>query len=165
MSDESDSGFFQHLGSLSLSFIRLLGPGSFSPLIITRTRRKVEEMKGDEIQMNQSCHLFAVQLASVQWGGGGCSSVGSESLSYSCAPCCQAILRGLDANELWDRSREAGGKLTLAATSSKERERMSHRVVRVLLNKLMFGLILFPQKQRERDAKTILTAIIMQKMP
>ena len=88
------------LAAMIHDHIHLLGPGSFSPLIIASTRRKVEEMKGDEIQMNQSCHLFAAQLASVQGGGSGCSSVGSDSLSYSCAPCCQAILRGLDANKL-----------------------------------------------------------------
>ena len=60
--------------------------------------------------MNQSCHLFAAQLASVQGRGGGCSSVGSESLSYSCAPCCQAILRGLDANELLGQKQRGGGE-------------------------------------------------------
>lgn len=37
--------------------ICLLGSGSFSLLIITSTREKAKEMKGDEIQMNRSRHL------------------------------------------------------------------------------------------------------------
>lgn len=98
-------------------------------------------MKEDEIQVNQFCHLLAAQLASIQGGGGCSSSVGSHSPCYSRPPCCQAILSGKDGDDLWDDRRKAAGTPTPKATSSKKRERVSHRVARILLNKLMFGLI------------------------
>lgn len=40
----------------------LLGPGSFSLVIITSARGKAEEMKGDEIQMSPFCHLSVARL-------------------------------------------------------------------------------------------------------
>lgn len=120
-------------------------PGNFSLFIITSTRGKAEEMKEDEIQVNQFCHLLAAQLASIQGGGGCSSSVGSHSPCYSRPPCCQAILSGKDGDDLWDDRRKAGGTPTPKATSSKKREKVSHRVAQILLNKLMFGLILSPQ--------------------
>lgn len=40
--------------------------GHFPMLIMTNTKGKAEEMKGDGIQMNQFCHLLAAQLTSTQ---------------------------------------------------------------------------------------------------
>lgn len=110
-------------------------------------------MKGNEIQMNLSCHLLAAQLASIQGGGSCSSSVGFGSSCYSCPPCCQAISSGLHGNDLWDeRRKEGGGKLPPTVPSPKNRKgnymlngSTPHRLVQIVLNKLLFGSILSPQ--------------------
>lgn len=63
------------------------------------------------------------------------------------------------------------GKFSPTGASSKKRRgnymlngSMPPRLVHILLNKLMFGSILFPQNEGNRDAETIFRVIIMQGM-
>lgn len=149
------------------------GSWSFSLLVIMGARGKAEEMEGDEIQMNPFCHLLAAQLTSIQrgWGvEGGCSSpVDCTAHCYSRPSCCQGRVGCMEM--VCGMKEERRGEVAPSVASSNKRERnyvlsgsMPHRVAQILLNKLVFGSILFPQNWRKRDAETVFRAIIMQRM-
>lgn len=84
--------------------------------------------------------------------GGGCNpSMSFNPLCYSCSPCCLQHRVGC-MEMICGMKEERRGKFPPTAASSKKRKgnymlsgSMPHRLVHILLNKLMFGSILSPQ--------------------
>ena len=132
MSDESDSGFFQPLG-LSLSLFHP-PPGSWV-IFTTHYRQHQKESGGNEGRWNSNESILPLVCSSA------CERTGARRRLLFCgfrvselflcpllpgniegAGCKWAV--GIEAERRWGSSP--------AATSSKERERMSHRVAQVL---------------------------------
>lgn len=142
--DYSNLGLSQSLDS------RLL-LGHFHCFTISSIRGKAEKTKGDAIQTNPLCYLLAAQLPNTQ-GEAAAALLGVSILHAILVPPAACKHRVGCMEMICGMKEERRGKFSPTVASSKKRKgnymlsgSMPHRLVHILLNKLMFGSILSPQ--------------------